>query len=266
MTEGSWLNLKDKVCVVTGAAGGIGQAIAAEFAGQGAIVAVLDHDERLAGKVAAEIRTGGGSAIAFGADVTDRQSLEAARSAVRSGCGEADILVNNAAIMRPASLDAVTMDMWRQLFSVNLDGYLNCAQVFGHPMLEKGSGSLVHIASISASSPQPASGAYSTTKAAIAMLSRQLAAEWGPRGVRSNTVSPGMIRTPLTENFYRTPGVSESRSNVVPSRRIGRPDDIANACVFLASDRASYVNGQDLIVDGGFSQALMGLVPRPGYD
>jgi NAD(P)-dependent dehydrogenase (short-subunit alcohol dehydrogenase family) len=110
------------------------------------------------------------------------------------------------------------------------------------------------------------SGAYSASKAAVAMLSRQLAFEWGPRGIRSNAVSPGLVRTPLSESFYQAPGVKERREAVVPVRAIGRPLDIANVIVFLASHRAGYITGQDIVVDGGLSQTLMSHVPRPGYE
>ena len=133
-------------------------------------------------------------------------------------------------------------------------------------MLQEGRGSIVHVASIAASHPQGFSGGYSASKAGVAMLSQQLATEWGPRGVTSNVVSPGMIRTPLVDSIYAQPGVIEKRSAVVPMRRIGEPDDIANSVLFLASDRASYVNGAEIIVDGGYTRMVMNLVPRPGHE
>ena len=125
---------------------------------------------------------------------------------------------------------------------------------------------LVHVASIAADHATPNSGAYSVAKAGITMLSRQLAVEWGPLGVRSNAVHPGMIYTPLSQAMYDEPGVMERRSGAIPSRRIGQPEDIAQAVVFLASDRASYINGTEVTVDGGFVRNLMGLVPRVGYN
>jgi NAD(P)-dependent dehydrogenase (short-subunit alcohol dehydrogenase family) len=133
-------------------------------------------------------------------------------------------------------------------------------------MLDQGGGSIVHVASVSAYSPLNFSGAYGASKAAVVMLSRQLAAEWGPRGVRSNVVSPGMIRTPMTQAWYDAPGVLEARQALVPRRRIGEPEDIANAVVFLASDRADYITGEDIIIDGGFTRTIMNVVPRPGYE
>jgi NAD(P)-dependent dehydrogenase (short-subunit alcohol dehydrogenase family) len=158
MDEGDWLGLRDRICVVTGAASGIGRGIALGFAAVGAKVAALDRN------------------------------------------------------------------------------------------------------------PQASSGAYSTSKAGGAMLSRQIAFEWGPRGVRSNVISPGLVRTPLSEAFYQAPGVAERRDAVVPLKRVGRPDDIAGVAVFLASDRARYVTGQEILVDGGYAQTLMSHVPRPGFD
>jgi NAD(P)-dependent dehydrogenase (short-subunit alcohol dehydrogenase family) len=98
------------------------------------------------------------------------------------------------------------------------------------------------------------------------MLSRQIAVEWGRRGVRSNVVSPGLIRTPMTEAIYQAPGVHEARRSLVPAQRIGRPEDIADAVVFLASERASYITGEEIVVDGGFTRTIMGVVPRPGFE
>tara|TARA_R110002124_G_C8594914_1_gene483707 strand:- start:132 stop:515 length:384 start_codon:yes stop_codon:yes gene_type:complete len=123
----------------------------------------------------------------------------------------------------------------------------------------------VHVASISASQPQPFSGAYSPGKAGVVMLSRQLAYEWGARGVRSNVVSPGLVRTPLSAAFYADNETLAARESMVPVGRIGDPVDTANAVLFLCSSRANYITGQEIIIDGGLSQVLMGQVPRPGY-
>jgi NAD(P)-dependent dehydrogenase (short-subunit alcohol dehydrogenase family) len=123
----------------------------------------------------------------------------------------------------------------------------------------------VHVASVAASNAQGFSGAYSVSKAGVVMLSRQLASEWGPHGLRSNVVSPGLVVTPMSQAFYDTPGVTERRTAVVPMRRIGAPQDMADAILFLASDRASYINGDEIVVDGGFTRTIMNLVPRPGH-
>ena len=261
---GDWLGLDGARCVVTGAGSGIGRATAIELAGVGARVAVLDVNAEAGEETAREINGNeAGKAVAFQCDVTNDASVAEAADAVAGALGDCDVLVNNAGILRPGTLDELAIEDWQKLMDVNVTGYLRCAQAFGKPMLARGKGAIVHIASIAASEPQANSGAYSPGKAAVAMLSRQLAYEWGPRGVRSNTVSPGLVRTALSEAFYQAP---EKRESVVPARRVGQPSDIAQAVVFLASDKAGYINGQELLVDGGLAQTLMGFVPRPGFE
>jgi NAD(P)-dependent dehydrogenase (short-subunit alcohol dehydrogenase family) len=255
----AWLGLAGRVCVVTGGAGGLGRAIGAGFAAQGARVALLDID----GAEAAAAEIGG---LGLECDISDEGSVAAACAAVTARLGAADVLVNNAGILRPGPLAGLSLAEWNGMLAVNLTGYLLCAQAFGAAMRERRSGSIVHIASIAASFPQGQSGAYSPGKAAVAMLSRQLALEWGPMGVRSNCVSPGMVRTPMSEAFYRAQGVAAARAELAPLKRYGVPTDIADAVLYLASPRAGYVTGQDLVVDGGIAQITMGQIPRPGFD
>lgn len=258
-TPSHWLGIEGDVAVVTGAAGGIGKGVAAALAEAGAIVWILDRDQAACDAAAAEI---GGAARGLAFDAADRATIDRAAAQV----GRCDILVNNAGILRGGPLAETSAADWDLVLRINLTGYLACAQAFGAGMRERGHGALVHVASIAATEPQAWSGAYSPSKAAVAMLSRQLAFEWGPEGVRSNSVSPGMIRTPLSESFYQVPGILEARSAVVPARRVGAPEDIANVAAFLASPRATYVTGQDIVADGGFSQTLMAHVPRPGHE
>ncbi|MFT4149924.1 MAG: SDR family oxidoreductase [Paracoccaceae bacterium] len=257
----SWLGLEARRVVITGAGGGIGQALARAFAGQGARVVLVDRDQAQTAPLAAELGQG---AFAVSCDMTDTAQIAAAAARVEEA-GGADVLVNNAAILRPGALEGLSAADWTAMLQVNLTGYLAAAQAFGAGMLARGRGALVHVASIAGTQPQPNSGAYSASKAAILMLSRQLAYEWGPRGVRSNTLSPGLVRTPLSEAFYADPEVKARREAMVPLRRIAGPGDMADVALFLASDRAGYVTGQDIVVDGGLSQSIMGLVPRPGY-
>jgi len=257
----SWLDLQGKTVVITGAGGGIGQALCRGFAGQGARVFALDRNDAALEPILTEL---GGVARGIACDLSQGAEIEAAAAQVDAE-GGADILVNNAGILRPGPLQGIAEADWSAMLRINLTGYLLTSQAFGKAMLARGEGALVHIASIAASQPQPASGAYSSSKAAITMLSRQLAQEWGPSGVRSNCVSPGLVRTPLSEAFYADPETKARREEMVPLRRIASPDDMTGATLFLASRHASYITGQEIVVDGGLSQSLMGLVPRPGY-
>ena len=272
--------LAGRVCVVTGAGSGIGRGIALALAKEGGRIAVLDLNVEGMKATVAEIKALGGEAVAFTCDTSDAASVASAGAQSAAALGPCDVLVNNAGILRPGALDVLTLEEWNKVLSVNLTGYFLCAQTFGRQMRNKGEGegegegeggaigggALVHIASIAAEHATAMAGAYSVAKAGVEMLSRQLAVEWGPHGIRSNVVHPGLILTPMSQAFYEQPGVTERRSQAVPAGRIGVPDDIAQAVVFLASDRSAYISGQSLTVDGGFTRMMMGLIPRAGYE
>lgn len=258
--------LEGKTCVVTGGGSGIGQAIASALAGDGARVAILDRNEAGAAATEQLIAQAGGEAFAVACDISKPASIEAARATVHARFGDADVLVNNAGIIKAGGLDNLPLDDWNALIQVNLTGYFLTSQVFGRPMLRRGSGVLVHVSSIAAQCPTVQAGSYSVSKAGVSMLSKLLALEWGPQGIRSNAVLPGMIVTPLVRSLWETPGAKEQRSKVVPSRRPGYPEDIAQTVLFLASERASYINGGEVMVDGGLSNMVMSLVPRPGFE
>lgn len=261
-----WLGLQGRVCVVTGAGSGIGAAIAQSLCAAGARIALLDRAVDAAEQVASNLRNIGGEAIAIRCDVSVPDDIADAAQQVRIALGPCSVLVNNAGLLRASGLMDVTPADWNAVLAINLTGYLLCSQSFGKDMLAQGHGSIVHVASISALHPQTRSGSYSPSKAGVLLLSRQMAAEWGPQGVRSNAVCPGMIRTALSAKFYEEPGFEERRAAVTASRRIGEPQDIADPVTFLASDRSSYMNGAELLVDGGLGCMLMDMVPRPGFN
>lgn len=259
----TWLGIAGRVVAVTGANGGIGRATVRALLENGAHVAMLDRQALLPGEVAQLRANAKGECLSLACDVANDDQVAATAEIVTRQLGDCFALVNNAAVSVQGHLDAIDIADWQRQIDVNLTGYLRCARAFGQSMQARGEGAIVHIASIAGSNPQPFSGAYSTTKAAILMLSRQLAVEWGPQGVRSNAISPGLIRTPLSEPYYVDQQVREQRENAVPQRRIGMSEDIANVAVFLVSNRSAYVNGAEIVVDGGFTQSLMSHIPRP---
>jgi NAD(P)-dependent dehydrogenase (short-subunit alcohol dehydrogenase family) len=261
-----WLNIAGRVCVVTGAGGGIGRTIAQSIADAGGKVVAVDRDADSAGETVAHARAGGGDAIAIECDITDTVSVERARKEAEKAFGGCNVLINNAALVKNGPLAELSVADWNAVINVNLTGFFICSQIFGRSMRDNGGGSIVHVSSLAGSFPQPTSGAYSVSKAGVLMLSRNIALEWGEMGVRSNVVSPAMVITPMSEVIYRDPVVRATREKAVPVRRIGQPQDIADAICFLASDRASYVSGQEILVDGGWSTALLTTVPRPGFD
>lgn len=264
--DARWLGLEGRVCVVSGAASGIGRAVAESLADAGAAVALLDQNEAALQLVADGLRARGAAVCALACDISDEAAVQAAAERVRAQLGPVHGLVNNAGLLRAGALDEVSLEAWNRVLAVNLTGYLLCSRAFGADMLARGQGSIVHIASVAALHPQTRSGAYSASKAGVLLMSKQIAAEWGPRGVRSNAVCPGMVRTALSARFYEEPGFEARRAAVTASRRVGEPQDIAEPALFLLSGRAGYVNGAELVVDGGLDCMLMDMVPRPGFN
>jgi NAD(P)-dependent dehydrogenase (short-subunit alcohol dehydrogenase family) len=262
----SWLGLEGEVAVVTGAASGIGAAVAQSLAAAGARVALLDLDAQGAESQAARLRAQGAQALALECDIASEAAIGHAAQRVASELGPCAVLINNAGMLRAGGLADVSIEAWNRVLSVNLTGYLLCARAFSAPMRAARRGSIVNIASIAGLFPQSGSGAYSASKAGVVLMSRQMAVEWGPHGVRSNAICPGMIRTALSAAFYEEPGFEARRAQVTANRRIGEPQDIADAALFLASRRSDYVNGTELLVDGGMSNMLMDMVPRPGFN
>jgi NAD(P)-dependent dehydrogenase (short-subunit alcohol dehydrogenase family) len=263
---GAWLGLTARVCVVTGAGSGIGAETARQLASAGALVATLDRDAKSAATVAADIERVGGRAIGLMADVSDMSSVQAAAVRIKAELGPCQILVNNAAARHRAPLTDISMEAWNHVLAVNLTGPLICTQAFVPQMIAAGAGgSIVHVGSVLGHHPQFDAGAYCASKAGLGMLARALALELGPHRIRSNVVSPGFTRTPANEASYRDPESAAARSRLIPAGRVAVPADLAQVIAFLVSDRANYINGQDILVDGGLSRTLMSRVPRPGH-
>ena len=202
----------------------------------------------------------GAEVLALTGDLADPEVPARLVTEAAKTFGGLDGVVANAGITSPAPLAELALDEWDRLFDVNVRAAWLLAKA-GYPHLKKSRGSFVGIGSISGINPHAGMGAYSATKAAIIMLCRQLAQEWGPDGARANAVSPGMIRTPLTAAVYSDNTIARQRAELVPYGRVGEARDIANAVAFLLGPEAEYITGQNLCVDGGFAGSINGHIP-----
>ncbi|NEC33727.1 SDR family NAD(P)-dependent oxidoreductase [Streptomyces rubrogriseus] len=243
--------LEGRIALVTGAGGGIGRGIALRFAEEGAAVAVHCRTAvESAREVAERIRGRGGRATVLRADLTEEGACRRLVGEAAEWGGRLDALVNNAGVQPLRELPGMTATEWREVVDTNLTGVFACTQAAAAVMrAQDGGGTVTHIASIEAGAPAPAHAHYSASKAAVVMHARSAALEYGPWGVRVNSVSPGLVdREGLAEAWPE--GVRRWR-RAAPTGRLGRPEDVGDACVFLASRLASWVTGHDLVVDGG---------------
>jgi 2-hydroxycyclohexanecarboxyl-CoA dehydrogenase len=249
-------DLSGKVAVVTGAAGGIGAAIAAALAGAGAAVAVWDLDGGRAKEVAAGLGGRGGRGLGVDVDVTGRSSVKAATAATEAALGPVDLLVNNAGIDKIEPFLQSEEATWERIVAVNFLGTVRCCHVLVPGMVERGSGRVVNIASDAGRVGSSGEVVYSGTKGGVIAFSKALAREVAANGVTVNAVCPGPTDTALLDQVAEAnQKLYDGLARAVPMRRIGQPADIAPAVVFLASDGAGYITGQTLSVSGGLTMA-----------
>lgn len=246
------LDLSGRTAVVIGGTTGIGHALALGLAEAGADVVPTSRRSDLVEHAASEIEALGRRSMRCASDVRDRGSLELLLAKAIETFGKVDILVNCAGrTKRAPTLDFQEED-WDAILETNLTGTLRAAQVFGRHMLERGYGRIVHIASIASFVGLYEVAAYAASKAAVASLTKSLALEWGPRGVCVNAIAPGVFPTDLNRGLLE--GTERGREFLtrIPMRRFGNVEELCGAAIFLASDAASYVNGEVMVVDGGF--------------
>ena len=255
--------LAGKVAIVTGASKGIGAAIAARFAAEGAQVALCARTAAAVDAVAAEIRAAGGQASATALDVGDHAALAAFVQSTIATHGRLDVVVNNAPSVTYAALTDMDVAAFRRDFHVNVDSTFVTTREALPTMYAQGSGSIINIASVNALLALGNMAAYGAAKAALVHFTRQIAVEAAGRGVRANALAPGVINTPATTAGFAGPYAAwgEKIAAAVPMGRFGEPAEVAALALFLASDEASYVTGTCIAIDGGKSVALH--VPNP---
>ena len=246
------LELNGKVAVVVGGTSGIGRAIAHGLAQAGADVIPTARRAEQVEAAAREIEEFGRRSLRITSDVSNRESLQGVLSEAIQAFGKVDILVNSAGRTKRAPTIDFSEDDWNSILDTNLTGTLRACQVFGKHMLERESGSIVNIASLSTFVALHEVTAYSASKAAVGSLTKSLAIEWSSRGVRVNAIAPGVFRTALNQKLLDETERGHEFLLRTPMKRFGKVEELAGAAVFLASDAASFVTGEILVVDGGF--------------
>jgi NAD(P)-dependent dehydrogenase (short-subunit alcohol dehydrogenase family) len=246
------LNLDGRVAVVIGGTSGIGKTMSLGLAEAGAHVVASSRRQPEVDATAAAIEQRGRRTLRLTSDVLDRESLEKLRAATVAAFGRVDILINCAGRTQKKAVAEVTDDEFQAVMETNLTGTFRACQIFGRQMLEQGKGRIINIASLSSFAALYQTAAYSASKAAVVSLTQTLAVEWGPKGVNVNAIAPGVFRTAL--NHALLDGTERGKEFLLrtPMRRFGQLEELVGAAIFLASDAASFVNGEVLVVDGGF--------------
>jgi 3-oxoacyl-[acyl-carrier protein] reductase len=244
--------MEGRTAYVTGGASGLGLGAALALQQAGAAVALLDRNAKLGAEAAAELAANGGRVEFVECDVGSRDSVTAAFAAAAEAVGEPDALVSNAGVREIDDFLSLEPEDWERVIDVDLNGVFHCGQVAARSMARRDGGAIVNVASCAGLAAVPGRPAYSTAKAGVIGMTRAMAHELGPHGIRTNVVCPSVIRTPLTEAYFDDEGFSEGMKTLIPLGRAGEPADVADVIVFLLSDEARYVNGSVVSVDGGF--------------
>lgn len=250
------MELLNKNVIIVGANSGIGFEIAKTFLKEG-VIAILPYHRKKDGIEQLINQFGKDRVHAFPMDLKNLESIYNFVNYLDKQFNKIDILINNAGISRPMSLENITPEKWNEVFNTNVRGSFFLSQKVLTLIKNAGGGSIVNISSMAGHEAYPGMGAYSSSKAALNMVTKQMAFEWAPYNIRVNAVSPGLIRTPLTEEMYKNEEIHQKRKNLVPLNRIGNGKDIANITLFLCSSKSSYITGQIILVDGGLVGTIL---------
>ena len=244
-----------KNCLVTGAGHGLGACIAEHAAKAGYRVGVLDLDGAAAEAVAGQLD----NAVALSANVCKPDEVECALETFGAA---PDVLINNAGILRTGPLIDHGVEDFRLVVDTNLNSIFIVGQLVARLMRDNGGGSIINMASINGVHPSLDCGGYPAAKAGVINLTQQMALEWGPFGIRANSIAPGFIDAGMSAPYYANPTIRESRGNAVPLKRLGSADEVALCALFLASDQSAYISGQNIAIDGGVIQSILMQLPR----
>jgi NAD(P)-dependent dehydrogenase (short-subunit alcohol dehydrogenase family) len=248
--------LEDKIALVTGGGAGIGRAVALTFAREGASVIIADRDGEAAKETAEAIVKSNGAARAETVDVTSTKEVNSLMAGIAQAFGRLDVLVNNAGVGERSDFRHLDDEAWDRVWKVNLDGTVRCAREAFDLLKASGKASVINLSSVMATKHTRQMSVYSATKGAVSALSRSLAVEYAPYGIRVNCLCPGYVETALIGRYTANPMIAKGLLSQTPLRRFGTPQDIANAALFLASDEAAYITGASLNVDGGMGTTL----------